>query len=164
LLPAAAGAFQALRSEAEGLVWVGSYFAVLAALTLTLGPIRWPSLNHELARLCVQAAPSDRTAIEIIVTGFNRYLGTYVGEQLGELFLNGWFVMSSVAMLRSARFPRWFGWAGTGVGVLGLVGMFRFASGAVQPVADINNLLLPAWLITWGVALWKHDPIRLHDG
>ena len=159
LLPAAAGAFQALKGEREGVMRVASYFAVLAALTLTLGLIRWPSLNWELARLHAAAAPTERAAIEVLVIGFNRYLGTYVGEHLGELFLNGWFVMSGAAILRCARFPKWVAWVGICVGVLGLVGMFRFASALVEPVSAVNNLLLPAWLIFYGIALWKWGPL-----
>jgi hypothetical protein len=159
LIPAAAGTFQALRDDAEGLMRMASYFAVLAALTLTLGLIRWPSLNYELAGRYVAGTGEERAAIEVLVAGFNTYLGTYIGEQLGELFLNGWFVMCAAAMLRSARFPRWAGWAGIGVGVLGLVGMFRFASSSVEPVSAVNNLLLPAWLITFGIVLWLRGPV-----
>lgn len=159
LLPAAAGAYQALRGAGQGLMLVASYCAVLAALTLTLGLIRWPSLNYELARQYAGAAPEERAAIEVVVTGMNRYLGTYIGEHLGELFLNGWFVMSGAAMLRASRFPRWVAWAGIGVGALGLVGMFRFASPLVDPVSAVNNLLLPAWLVTYGVTLWMRGPL-----
>lgn len=159
LLPASAAAGQALGHGAAGLMRLAGSFAVLAALTLTLGLIRWPSLNHELALRYAQAGAGDRAAIEMVFQGFNRYLGTYVGEQLGEIFLNGWFVMVGAGMLRTVRFPKWLGRAGIGVGVLGLVGMFRFATDAVAPVAGLNNVLLPAWLITCGVALWRYGPL-----
>jgi len=163
LLPAAAGAFQALRNDAEGMMRVASYFAVLAALTLTLGLIRWPSLNLELAERYATGTADQRAAIEIMVAATNRYLGTYIGEHLGELFLNGWFVMSGTAMLRSTRFPKWVAWAGICVGVLGLVGMFRFASSVVEPISAANNFLLPAWLITYGIALWTRGPMTTEN-
>ena len=154
LLPAAAGAFEALRSGGEGLMRLASYCAVLAALTLTLGLIRWPSLNHQLALLYSGSDPGQMAAIEVVFTSFNRYLGSYIGELLGELFLNAWFILSGVAILRISRISRWLGWAGIGVGLAGLVGMFRFATPRIEAVSELNNYLLPLWLIVFGLALW----------
>ena len=37
--------------------------------------------------------------------------------------------------------------------VFGLVGMFRNVTSAVAPIAALNNYLLPAFMITLGVAL-----------
>ena len=37
--------------------------------------------------------------------------------------------------------------------VFGLVGMFRNVMSAVAPIAALNNYLLPAFMITLGVAL-----------
>jgi hypothetical protein len=156
LLPAAVAAFESLRDERESLMRVGTYCAVLASLTLTLGLIRWPSLNYELATIYATATPEGKAAVEVVFAGFNRYLGTYVGEQLGEIFLNAWFIAVAVAMAGSARFPRWVAWAGMTTGVLGLIGMFRFATTLVAPVAAANNILLPLWLVVFGVALFRY--------
>ncbi|MEJ2207131.1 MAG: DUF4386 family protein [Gemmatimonadota bacterium] len=164
LLPAAAGAFEALRSGGEGLMRLASYCAVLAALTLTLGLVRWPSLNHELAVLHSGANATQRVAVEAIFAGFNRYLGTYVGEQLGELFMNVWFILCGVAMLRIPRFLRWLGRAGIVVGLAGLVGMFRFTTHWVEVVSELNNYILPLWLIGFGLTLWTRGPAPAPEG
>jgi hypothetical protein len=156
LIPAAVGAFDALRDERESLMRAGTYSAVLASLTLTLGLIRWPSLNYELATIYAAAAPGGRAAVEVVFTGFNSYLGTYIGEQLGEIFLNAWFLAVALTMLWSARFPRWIAGSGIVAGALGLVGVFRFATDLVAPIAALNNLLLPLWLVLFGAALFRY--------
>jgi hypothetical protein len=156
LIPAAVGAFDALRNERESLMRLGTYCAVLAALTLTLGLIRWPSLNHELATIYATASPEGRAAVEVVYAGFSSYLGTYIGEQLGEIFLNAWFVAAGLTMARAPRFPRWIGWFGVVAGALGFIGVFRFATGLVAPVAALNNLVLPLWLVLFGVALFRY--------
>jgi hypothetical protein len=51
------------------------------------------------------------------------------------------------------------GWAGVGTAVLGLLGMFRNVTGAVAPIAALNNYLLPAFMIALGVALMRWTAI-----
>jgi len=48
-----------------------------------------------------------------------------------------------------------------GTPALGLVGMFRNVTGAVAPIAAVNNYLLPAFMIILGVALvrWPAAPV-----
>jgi hypothetical protein len=62
-------------------------------------------------------------------------------------------VLSGVGLLRRVRAPRWLGWWGIATGVLGLIGMWRNVTPAVDAVAAINNYLLPAWMIAFGVWL-----------
>jgi hypothetical protein len=46
-------------------------------------------------------------------------------------------------------------------GLLFLAGAFRNVAPAVQPIADLNNLLLPLWMIVLGSALiWLGRPGR----
>jgi hypothetical protein len=40
--------------------------------------------------------------------------------------------------------------------VAGLIGMFRNVSSVVDPIAAMNNYLLPLWMIIFGVALIRH--------
>jgi hypothetical protein len=154
LIPAAVGAFDALRADRESLMRIGTYSAILASLTLTLGLIRWPSLNYELAAIYATGSPESRAAVEAVFAAFNSYLGTYIGEQLGEIFLNAWFMATGFTMVRSRRFPSWIGWSGLVTGGLGFIGVFRFATDVVAPVAALNNLLLPVWLVLFGGALY----------
>jgi hypothetical protein len=55
--------------------------------------------------------------------------------------------------LQAPRTHKWIGWFGVGTAAFGFVGMFRNVTGAVAPVAALNNYLLPAFMITLGVAL-----------
>jgi hypothetical protein len=49
------------------------------------------------------------------------------------------------------------GYLGVATAASGLLGMFRNVTDRVDVVADVNNILLPVWMIVFGVALlrWK---------
>jgi hypothetical protein len=151
-IPAGVGAFEALRERAAAPMRVAKLFAFLAALTMMLGLMRWPSVNWELARAWNGVAASERVALSAVFNGFNSYLGNYLGEFLGELAFSLFFTITGVALLRLHRVPRWLGWWGIATGLLGLVGLWRNVTAVVAPVAAINNYLLPAWMI--GLGIW----------
>jgi len=146
-IPAGIGAFEALRKRAAGPMRAGALFAFLAALTMMLGLLRWPSVHWELARAWSAAAGGERLVLAAMFDGLNVYLGNFVGEFLGEASFTG------VGLLRHSRAPRWLGWWGIATGVLGLIGMWRNVTPAVDLVAEANNYLLPAWMIGLGVWL-----------
>ena len=153
-IPAALGAFHALPRE-RGLMRAATLFACVSSVALILGLMRWPSFQWELARVWV-AQPSARPALEAVFNAANTYLGNYVGEFLGELCFSLFFLLSAAAMSkRDSGFPRWIGWLGIATGALGLIGMFRNVSHLVAPVAEVNNYLLPLWMIVFGVGLLR---------
>ena len=156
-VPAGVGTFEALRERAAGPARTGALFALIAALAMMLGLMRWPSIHWELARAWTTAAENERVVIAAVFDGLNRYLGNWLGEFLGELAFSVYFVTSGVGLLRHARAPRWLGWWGILTGVLGLVGMWRNVTGAVDAVAEVNNYLLPAWMIALGVWLVRES-------
>jgi hypothetical protein len=152
-IPAGVGAFEALRERAAGPMRVGALFALLAAVSMMLGLMRWPSVHWELARAWGAAAGGERLVLAALFDGLNRYLGNFVGEFLGELSFSAFFVLAGVGLLRHPRAPRWLGGWGIATGVLGLIGMWRNVTPAVALVAEANNYLLPAWMIGLGVWL-----------
>jgi hypothetical protein len=155
-IPAGVGAFHALRPVREGSMRGALLLAVVAALAMMLGLLRWPSIHWALARAYAGADPAGRAAIATLFTGLNSYLGNYLGEFLGELAVSLFFLLSALAMLaRGAGLPRWMGYLGVVTAVLGLVGMFRNATDLVAPVAAVNNYLLPLWMIVFGIGLLR---------
>jgi hypothetical protein len=155
-IPAGVAAFHALRPRREGSMRAAMLFALVAAVAMMLGLLRWPSIHWALAEAYVRADAPGRTAIATLFTGLNSYLGNYLGEFLGELSVNLFFLLSALAMLaRNTGFPRWTGYVGVGTAVAGLVGMFRNATDLVAPVAAVNNYLLPLWMIIFGGALLR---------
>jgi hypothetical protein len=154
-IPAGVAAFHALRAKSEGPMRAGISFAVLSSLAMMMGLMRWPSFHWELARVWA-AEPSARPALEAVFNATNLYLGNYIGEFLGEVCVNVFFLLAAVAMLkRDSGFPRWIGWLGVATGIAGLIGAFRNAIGFVAPVAEVNNYLLPLWMIVFGVGLLR---------
>jgi hypothetical protein len=152
-IPAGVSAFEALRKRAAGPMRVGVLFAFLAAVSMLLGLARWPSVHWELARAWSGAAEAEQLVLAAMFNGLNLYLGNFIGEFLGELSFSLFFVLSGFALLRHLRAPRWLGWWGIATGVLGLIGMWRNVTHSVNAVAAINNYLLPAWMIGFGVWL-----------
>jgi hypothetical protein len=129
---------------------IGVLFAFLAAVSMVLGLMRWPSVDWELARAWGAATESERVVLAAVFDGLNRYLGNFVGKFLGELSFSAFFVRSGVGLLRHQRAPRWLGWWGIVTGALGLIGMWRNVTPAVDSVSAANNYLLPAWMIGFG--------------
>lgn len=151
-IPAGVGAFHALRQSSEGSMRLGMHFASLAAVSMMLGLMRWPSIHWELAQVYVVAAPDQRAVLDGLFLGLNRYLGNYIGEFLGELSFSIFFLLSGLALLRERR---WVGYLGVVTAVAGMVGMFRNVTNAVGFVAEVNNYLLPLWMIVFGVSLLR---------
>lgn len=63
------------------------------------------------------------------------------------------FFLAGLSLRHELRFPRWLGWSGIVFSVLFVVGAFRNITHLVQIVADINNALLPLWMMVLGAAL-----------
>lgn len=156
-IPAAVGSFHALRARSEGSVRLATLFAVVSSLAMVAGLMRWPSFHWELARAWIAASPESRITFDTLFNATNLYLGTYIGEFVGELAMSMFFLLSAIAMLRrGSGFASWIGWLGIITSVAGFIGMFRNATHAVAPVAEVNNYLLPVWMIVFGVSLLRY--------
>ena len=156
-LPAGVAAYEALAPVQRGTMRLALQFAVVAALAMMLGLMRWPSVHWHLALAFERAAPPEQAVLASVFDGLNTYLGNYIGEFLGELSFSAFFLLTSIAWLQSPRTSRWIGWLGLFTAVSGFLGMFRNVIGAVAPIAALNNYLLPVFMIVLGVALarWR---------
>jgi hypothetical protein len=160
LIPAAMGARAALGDEAPNAMRAALVFATIAAVSMLLGLARWPSVHWELARAYPTATADARVAIDAVFLGLNVYLGNYVGEFVGEAAMNAFFVLAGFAALQSMPTKRWFGMGGIAVGAVGWVAAFRNVTSVVGPVAEVNNYLLPLWLVVLGVVLIRWSVTR----
>ena len=158
-LPAGVGACRALRETHPGGMLLALQCAGLGALGMMLGLMRWPSLQWRLAELYATADAAQRPLLAATFDGYNTYLGNYLGEFLGELSVNAFFLLTALAWL-AAGHSRWLGWLGVVAALAGFTGMFRNVTTSVAPVAELNNYLLPLWMIVLGVALirWPATP------
>jgi hypothetical protein len=160
-IPAGIGAFHALRHTGEGLMRLAMHFATLAALAMMLGLMRWPSIHWELATAYAAGNAEQRATLEALFLGLNRYLGNYIGEFLGELSMSIFFALSGLAMLgQGSGSPRWVGYFTVLTALAGVAGLFRNVTNAVAIVADLNNYLLPVFMIVFGIVLLRHRAAR----
>lgn len=153
LVPAGVGAAIALRRVAPGAALGGAVFAAISAFSMMLGLLRWPSIQWTLGRAYATATPPERATLDTVFAGLNSYLGNFIGEFAGELALNLFFLLTAFAFLRSPDRPRWIGITGAVAGLVGLVAMFRNVTPAVGGIAEANNIVLPLWLVVFGVVL-----------
>ena len=162
-IPAGVGAYYALRRTHPGAMLLGLQAAVLAALSMMLGLMRWPSIHWRLAEFYQSADPAQRGTVSALFDGLNSYLGNYIGEFLGELSFSTFFLLSSWSLFRSRAVPGWLALFGMFTGVSGLVGMLRNLTPAVDVVAAVNNYLLPLWMIGFGIVLlrWRVDESQM---
>lgn len=157
LVPTAVGLAAVTRVAAPLATLSAVITGVLAACSMMLGLLRWPSLHWSLARAYVGADQSGRRAIEVVFDGANSYLGNFIGEFVGELALSTFFILSAHALMHaSGGTRRWLAPAGWTVGLLGFVAMFRNVSTAVGVPAEVNNTVLPIWMAVFGYALFTH--------
>jgi hypothetical protein len=155
LVPAGVGAYSALRRVSQGGMTLAVLMAVIAAVTMMIGLMRWPSIQWEIARVYATASPEGRAVLTAVFDGLNRYLGNYLGEFVGELSLSAFFFLSGRAILRSDAFAPWLGWAGIASGAIGWIAMWRNVTDVVALAAQINNAILPIWMIVFGVGLLR---------
>ncbi len=159
-IPAGVAAFHALRHTGEGSMRVAMLFATITSIAMMLGLMRWPSIHWELARAYVAEPSEQRAVIEAVFLGLNRYLGNYIGEFLGELCMSLFFGLSGRAILRQdSTMPRWVGYLAILTALAGLIGMFRNVTSAVAMVAEVNNYLLPLFMIALGISLLRYRAV-----
>jgi hypothetical protein len=156
-IPAGVGASLALRRTHPGGALLALQCAVVAALAMMLGLMRWPTIHWRLAELYATADGSQRAILDALFEGLNTYLGNFIGEFLGELSFSAFFLLTSWPLYRTRAVPRVLATGGLVTGFAGLFGMFRNVTPAVAPVAAVNNYLLPLWMIALGIILvrWR---------
>jgi hypothetical protein len=155
LVPGSVGAYFACPNS-RGRMTVAMIATCLGALAMCLGLIRWPTIHWAMAEAYVVAAPDAKTSLDAIFAGLNLYLGNYIGEFLGEVCLGIFFLLTGLSMLSEPRFWRWLGVAGAVFALLFMVGALRNVVPVVQPLADLNNALLPVWMVILGVSfVWS---------
>ena len=160
LIPTAMGVYAAGRQAVPLLARAAVIMAVLSALTMMAGLLRWPSLHWHLALAYADASPGTREAIAATFAASNSYLGNFIGEFLGELFLNTFFLFSSLTLARTASpSRRWLLVLGSAASLLGGLAMLRNATPWVEPIAALNNIVLPIWMLVLGVVLLRHRAV-----
>ncbi len=156
LIAAAVGAAEALGHQDgrnASALKLGVLLQVVAALAMTLGLARWSTAQWALAEAWPLADGAQRQLLATVFDALNSYLGNAIGEFVGELALYGSFAAFALALWRVGG--RKMAVLGGVTAVLGLLGMFRNITPVVQPAADVTNVLLPGFLIAFGVAVMR---------
>jgi hypothetical protein len=160
LIPAGIAANGRFRTTAPNAARAALVMSVLAAVSMFVGLARWPGLHWKLAEAYGAASPEGRVAIDAMFSGLNTYLGNFIGEFVGEVSLSGFFMLTGLGLVRSGM--RKSGYAGVLAGAGGVVAALRNVTDVVQPIADLNNYVLPLWLIILGVILFRNDDRARH--
>jgi len=154
LIPTARGLNEAIRQTMPALGRAGLWLAVISAVAMMTGLLRWPTLQWTLAEGWATASPAMRELMSARFASANLYLGNVIGEFMGELFLTGFFVVASIALARQQKMA-WLRPVGIVAGVVGWTAMLRNITPAVATIASINNNVLPLWMLTLGVVMLR---------
>lgn len=153
LVPTARGVNAAVQIAAPRLGTTALWLAFFSAAAMMAGLLRWPTLHWGLAQAWGAASPTSRQAIASTFDHANLYLGNVVGEFLGELFLNGFFLVAARALAVASPGRRWLVYAGGAASALGWIAMLRNLTPLVASAADANNIVLPLWMTVLGITL-----------
>lgn len=159
ILPLSVMLYFALKGrEASTLLAVAAAVGVVSALARALGIGRWLFLMPSLAEIYLDpdAGEATRSAVEVAYTAFNEYAGG-VGELLGVALTGAlWVGLTSVALLRSGRFPNWLGLLGllaAGLLLPGLLSVVGLDAGSLFAVIGGNVLLI--WMLALALVLFR---------
>jgi hypothetical protein len=141
------------RGAGRTLARFGGAMMAVASVSMMVGLLRWPSIQWALADRWMDATSEQRAVYAAIFDAANTYLGNIFGEYVGETMLAAWFVAIGVA-LRGMQRSR-LGAGSIGMGVVVALSAQRQLIHVVDPISNINNVLLPVWLIVLGVVLWR---------
>jgi hypothetical protein len=154
LIPAGIGAHALLRRHAPGAARGALVTASVGAVVMLMGLMRWPSIHHGLAVAYAAAEdPAVRAGIGHLFDAMNVFLGNVLGEFVGELMLNGFFLCVAVGSRGLGGMPRWSTWAGAVAAAAGFVGLWRNVTPLVAGVSALDNSILPIWMLTLGVLM-----------
>jgi hypothetical protein len=158
LIPAAAGAVAGLKradGRSDTAVSIGVMLQVFAALCMTLGLARWSTAQWSLATSWQLADAAQRIGLAATFDVLNVFLGNGIGEFVGELTLYGSFMAFAIALHRNGA--KKVAALGTVTALAGWIGMFRNVTPSVQLAADVTNVLLPLFLIVFGISLFRGE-------
>lgn len=131
-------------------------FGVISALARSLGIVRWLLLMPVLAGIYLDSGTNDATrqTVSVVYEAFNSYAGG-VGEILGVgLFGSAFFGLVSAAMIRSAQFPSWIGYAGLAVAGLLAVGALELFGVDPGLFITVSVTALQLWMLALAVVLF----------
>jgi hypothetical protein len=160
ILPLSVLLYFALKERgASPLLAVAAAVGAISALARALGIGRWLFLMPSLAEIYEDpsSSPAAREAVEVAYVAFNEYAGG-VGELLGVTLTGAlWVGLTSAALLRSGRFPRWLGLLGLLAAAFLLPGLLSVAGLDVGSLfAFIGGNVLLVWMLALAVILFRN--------
>lgn len=153
LIPAGVGLHALLRRTSPSVAVGALVMSVVAAVAMVLGLARWSTVHWVLAERFATMLPESRESIGALFTGLNTFLGQFIGEFLGELALNAFFALAGLGLMGAGR--RRLGQLALAAAALGTASALRNVTALVSPLADLNNVVLPVWLIVLGWAMLR---------
>jgi len=159
LTPAALGFYQALR-QAGSLLWI-AVAAIFTGALLFIGAFMTPiGVAYELAPHYVEASDASKPALALMASTLG---GTaHVALSVAYLLSLGIGVgLFALAILRTSVVPKWVGWLGL---VVALIGAWPQAFRPVSPVFSfigfLGLLAFLVWMVVMGVALLRlREPV-----
>ena len=152
------GLYQAMRDQG-GLVRVAAVFLLLA-IPLNLSRVFLDlGVVYELApAYVISAANSPASASILVVADTIRAIGILANLVGNVLFVGIGVLLFSVAIIRTSVVPKWIGWLGVLVALVGgWLPLLGPAFSVLEFIGLIGFFLSIAWMISIGVSLLRLD-------
>ena len=163
---------RALAADESPLLRTATTLGVVGMVVQIVGLLRWVFVVPVLAQQYADPASGEATRAAVLVAfaAVHQYGGVVIGEHLGYAFSTMWMALTSVALLRAGRFPRWFGALGiVAAGLYSLAHAELFAT--VIPgfpvwaeAGLVGSLLWLGWMALLGVFLLRGGVMRVPAG
>ena len=136
----------AVATTAIGSVLGVLFFAVLLTMVYALGPAFG------------QVSLEDKASLQATADAFSMFGALVHGFAHAFVWGLG-LAAASIAMRRSAAFPRWAGWLGLVAAVPMALGAFEFMLDVSELAELVGTLFFVAWLTVIGVSLMRRKPM-----
>lgn len=159
-LPAAVLLPRLLNTGSAPWAGIAVSLGVASALLQAIGLMRWALVVPAMAEAYADPTASEavRAAALMVYRAVHQYGGVVLGEQMGQLLLAGWSGLVALAMLRSARVPRFVGWLGLATVPLWMAAQVELLSTVAPGLPKLALggpafMLWAVWILVTGVVL-----------
>ena len=148
------GFYYVLR-EAGGLLSIAIIGFITGTVFVMIQSFIELAIAYELVPAYVDATAATRPALEVM--GNTLHVTGVLSVVVGNVLSFGIGVaLFALATLRTSAIPKWLGWLGLLVAVLGgWLGLLAPVSGAFQIVSTIGSVAFSAWMVLMGIALLR---------
>jgi hypothetical protein len=155
IFPGAMGTYYAFSDTQEAQMRLGMHFATLGAFALMLSLMMLPSIHWILTAYLLSVEPAHQPELIAVLNAMHNYFGIFVGDILGVGCLLVWFLISSLAIMRTNVMPHPVGFIELMIALGGITVILLRYLGIMPDIhfAIQINGIIALWTFILGIGL-----------